>query len=143
MYPADQIPCRIPALQEFLYLALRLCQFDAECGIQFFPESAKDLHAQIFRTGHGRRGLNQPIQLSRGRSRNMDFLPGDIGIRVRAKSGHIPCAEFSPVGEDRRKRSSGFRRSQLQKTVACTSRKGVSQTLSKLGIEVRRVGRFD
>jgi len=62
---------------------------------------------------------------------------------VRAKGGHIPCAEFSPVGEDRRKGGSGFSRSQLQKTVARTPREGAPQTLSKLGIKGRRVRRFD
>ena len=73
----------------------------------------------------------------------MDFLLRGVGIRVRAKGGHIPCTELSPVGEDRGKRGSGFRRSQLQKAVALTPREGAPQTLSKLGIKGRRVGRFN
>ena len=45
VHAADQVPRRVPALQEFLYPAFRLRQFDAECGVQFLPEGAKDLRA--------------------------------------------------------------------------------------------------
>ena len=55
VHAADQVPRRVPALQEVLYPAFRLCQFDAECGVQFLPEGAKDLRGQILRASHGRR----------------------------------------------------------------------------------------
>ena len=113
VHPADQVPRRVPALQEFLYPALRLRQFDAECGIQFLPEGTKDLRAQILRASHRRGSQNQPVQLRGGRRRDRHFPRRGIGIRVRTKGGHVPCAEFSPVGEDRRNRASGFSRSEL------------------------------
>ena len=71
------------------------------------------------------------------------FRGARIGIREGAEGRHVPCAEFSPVGEDRRKRGSDFSRAELQKTMARSARERVPQPLSKLGIEGRRVRGFD
>ena len=142
MHAADQVPRRVPALQEVLNPALRFGQFDAECGVQFLPESAKDLRGQILGASHGRRRQDQPVQLRGRRRRDMHLPRRRIGIRLGAEGSHVPCAEFSPVGENGRKRRSGFSRSELQKTVARSALESIPQALSKLGIERRRVGGF-
>jgi len=49
----------------------------------------------------------------------------------------------SRIGENRRKRGSGFSCSELQKTMARSSLEGIPQPLSKFGVEARRVSTFD
>ncbi len=73
----------------------------------------------------------------------MHFPRRDIAIGVRAKGSHVPCADVSPVGEDRRKNGSGFSRSELQKSMARTALEGAKEALSNLRIEGRRVRIFD
>jgi hypothetical protein len=64
-------------------------------------------------------------------------------IRLGAESSHVARAEFSPVRENRRKRGSGFSRTELQKTMARSALEGLPQTPGKLGLERRRAGVFD
>ena len=106
MDAAHQVPGGVPALQEILYPAFRFRQLDAERGLQFPPESAQDLRGQILRASHRWHRERQPVQLRGGRRR-------DARIRLGTEGGHVARAEFSPVGEDGRKRGSGFSRSEL------------------------------
>ena len=100
VHPAHQVPRGVPPLQKVLYPAFRFRQLDAECGVQFLPQGAQDLRGQILPARHGRRRQRQPV---RRHSR----------IRLGAESSHVARAEFSPVGENRRQRGSGFSRAEL------------------------------
>jgi hypothetical protein len=66
-----------------------------------------------------------------------------LGIRLGAEGGHIPGAEFSPVGKNRRQCGSSFIRSELEKTMARSTLESIPQALSKLGIKVWRVSHLD
>jgi len=54
VHAANKVPRWVPLLQEVLYPAFRLRQFNPECRVQFLPESLKDLCRQILRASHGR-----------------------------------------------------------------------------------------
>ena len=98
---------------------------------------------QIFRASHKEWRLNHPVQLGRSWRGDMRFPRRGIGIWMRANGGHVPCAKFSPVGEDGRKGGAGVSRSELEKAMARSAREGIPQALRKLGIEGRRVRSFD
>jgi hypothetical protein len=66
-----------------------------------------------------------------------------LGIRLGAEGGHVPSAEFSPVGKNRRKCGSNFIRSESEKSMARSTVEGIPQALSKLGIKIRRVSHLD
>ena len=143
VHAADQVPRRIAALEEVLNPAVRFCQFDAEGGVQFVPEGAQNLRGEILRASHGRRGEDEPVQLGGGRRRDAHFTRCRAGIRVGTEGGHVGCAEFSPIGENRRQRGSGFGRSELKKTVTRSALEGSPQALRQLELERRRVRILD
>lgn len=51
------------------------------------------------------------------------------GVWEGAKEGHIPRAQFSPVGKDRRECRPHFFRTELEKTVTRSARKRIQQAL--------------
>ena len=108
VHAADQVPRGVPALQEVLYPAFRLRQFDAERGVQFLPEGAQDLRA----SDTPRQSWEAPRAPAGPTPRRAAPGPSSAS-ELSAEGRHVACAEFSPVGEDRRKRGSGFSRSEL------------------------------
>ena len=126
VHAADQVPRGIAALQEFLDRAFRLGQLDGESRVHFLPESLKDLCRQIFRARHRRRRQGQRLQLRIGGAGTRTFAASVADVRLGAEGRHIPCAEFSPVGEDGRKRSPDFTRSELEKPMTRSPREGLA-----------------
>ena len=140
VHAADQVPRGVPALQEFLDPAFRLGQFDAECGVQFLPEGAEGpLAVRYSAPVMGGAAKASWSSSAAGGAGTCAFRCDALGIRLRAEGGHVPCAEFSPVGEDRRKRGPGFSRSELEKTMARSTRESIPQALSKLGVKCQGV----
>ncbi len=63
-----------------------------------------------------------------------------IEIRLGAQGGHVPRAEFAPVGENGRKRGPDFIRSQPEKAAARSVLEGILQTPGQRGIQAGRLG---
>ncbi len=143
MHAADKVPGRVPAFQEVRYSTFRFRQLDPECRVQFLPESLQDLRRQILGASHGRRSQREPVQLCDGWGGDGRFLLRRLGIRLCTEGGDVPCAEFSPVGKNRRKRGSHFVRSEVEKTMARSTLEGVEQAPTEFGIKIRSVRRRD
>ena len=143
VHAADQVPRRVPALQEVLYPAFRFRQFDAERSVQFLPESAKDLRGQILRarSWEAPPGPVGPIPRPAAPGRAPSATPHRCpdGCRGRSRTMRRILSSRRKAGEAR----SGFSGSELEKTVPRPALESIPQALSKPGFERRRVGSFD
>ena len=72
----------------------------------------------------------------------MRYCGAGFTIRPSAEGCHVACPEFSPIGEDGGECDSDFARSELEKTMARSARKGILQTSRKLGLKSRCVAIF-
>jgi hypothetical protein len=62
---------------------------------------------------------------------------------MSADGGDVQCAEFAPIGKNRRENGSSFVRSELKKTIARSTCEGILQSHRKFGIKERGVSNLD
>jgi hypothetical protein len=72
----------------------------------------------------------------------MRYWEAGFTIRPSAQGCHVSRPEFSPIGEDGGECDSDFARSELEKTMARSARKGILQSSRKLGLKDRCVAIF-
>src|SRR5580704_7585585 len=71
---ANQVPCRIPPLQEILHTTFRFGQLDPERRIEFLPQSVEDCRRQIFRAGQRGRRERDFLELLHWRGREAELM---------------------------------------------------------------------